>query len=135
MRRPLARLHRHPASPLDRLDRHGWAVAGHRPGIEELENCGPALGAFEHETFVERRVTLDPGDCLLLFTDGLTEALNPAGEAFGSERVRAALVELAGRREISAVRLADELVHRVIDFVASERLADDLTLVVLRRLP
>ena len=74
-------------------------------------------------------------DCLLLFTDGLTEALNPAGEAFGSERVRATLAELAGRREISAVRLADELVHRVIDFVASERLADDLTLVVLRRLP
>ena len=106
-----------------------------RPALGELENCGPALGAFEHETFVERRVTLDPGDCLLLFTDGLTEALNPAGEAFGSERVRAALVELAGRREISAVRLADELVHRVIDFVASERLADDLTLVVLRRLP
>ena len=105
------------------------------PALGELENCGPALGAFEHETFVERRVTLDPGDCLLLFTDGLTEALNPAGEAFGSERVRAALVELTGRREISAVRLADELVHRVIAFVASERLADDLTLVVLRRLP
>ncbi len=102
--------------------------------IEELENCGPALGAFEHETFVERRASLEPGDCLLLYTDGLTEAFNPEGEAFGIERVRAALSELAGRQEVSAVRIADELVRRVVDFVASEHLADDLTLVVARRL-
>lgn len=121
-----------------------YASCGHPPALrtrggkvpaelEELENCGPALGAFEHETFVERRVRLEPGDCLLLYTDGLTEALNPAGEAYGSERVRAAFAELAGRREITALQLADELVRRIVDFVASEQLADDLTLVVVRR--
>ncbi len=128
----------HPPGLVARAGGGAGAEAGaldERAPLSELENCGPALGAFEHERFVERRVTLDPGDCLLLFTDGLTEALSPAGEAFGSERVRAALVELAGRREISAVRLADELVHRVVEFVASEHLNDDLTLVVLRRLP
>ena len=64
-----------------------YASCGHPPGLvsrrgcdaaalEELENCGPALGAFEHEAFVERRLRLDSGDSLLLFTDGLTEALS-----------------------------------------------------------
>ena len=85
-----------------------YASCGHPPAllvrsrgrIEELENCGPALGAFEHEQFVDRRVSLEPGDCLLLFTDGLTEALNPGGEPFGSERVRAAFAELAGQTGI-----------------------------------
>ncbi len=123
-----------------------YASCGHPPGLvsrrgcdgaalEELENCGPALGAFEHEAFVERRLRLDSGDSLLLFTDGLTEALSPAGEPFGIERVRAAFAELAAEREISALRLADELVHRVVEYVASDQLADDLTLVVIRRLP
>ena len=119
-----------------------YASCGHPPGLvarggsvalEELENCGPALGAFEHEAFAERRLRLDAGDSLLLFTDGLTEALSPAGEPFGIERVRAAFAELAARSEISAVRLADELVRRIVDYVASEQLADDLTLVVVRR--
>jgi sigma-B regulation protein RsbU (phosphoserine phosphatase) len=119
----------HPPALLARAGGDGRVVK-----LEELENCGPALGAFEHESFVERRATLQPGDCLLLFTDGLTEALNPEGEAFGIERVRAAFAELAGRQEVSAVRIADELVRRVVDFVASEHLADDLTLVVSRRL-
>lgn len=108
--------------------------SGALAALEELDNCGPALGAFEHERFVERPVTLAPGDSLLLYTDGLTEALNPAGEPFGVERVRAAFAELAGRQEISALRLADELVRRIVDFVSSEQLADDLSLVVVRRL-
>ena len=115
---------------------HPPALLARGPGeVEELENCGPALGAFEHETFVERRARLDPGDCLLLYTDGLTEALDPAGEAFGGDRVRKAFVELAGRDGITAVRIADELVHRVVEHGASEHLADDLTLIVVRRLP
>ncbi len=128
-----------------------YASCGHPPGllvrrggerrferrydIEELDNCGPALGAFEHEEFVERRVALAPGDWLLLYTDGLTEALNPAGEAFGSERARAVLVELVARRALSAPQLAEELVRRVADFVAASHFADDLTLVVVHRLP
>jgi len=122
-----------------------YASCGHPPAllvrgagkverVEELGNCGPALGAFEQEQFVERRVRLDPGDCLLLYTDGLTEALDPAGEAFGGERVREAFADLAGRDDITAVRIADELVRRVVDHVASDHLADDLTLVVVRRL-
>ena len=117
-----------------------YASCGHPPGlvvrrgggIGELDNCGPALGLFEAERFEERRVVLEPGDRLLLYTDGLTEAADPAGEPFGPERVRAALEALraAGARE-----LAGELVRRVADFAASAQLADDLTLLVVGRLP
>ena len=113
--------------------RGGNAGESSSAGLEELENCGPALGAFEQEAFVERRLQLDAGDSLLLFTDGLTEAVSPAGEPFGIERVRDAFAELSAQNGISALRLADELVRRIVDYVASEQLADDLTLVVVRR--
>jgi len=117
-----------------------YASCGHPAGIviradgacEELENCGPALGIFEEERFVDRSLALSPGDALLLYTDGLTEAASPAGEPFGPERVRAALEALGGR---SAAAIADDLVRRALEFVATPHLADDLTLFVLRRLP
>ena len=117
-----------------------YASCGHPPGllvrrdggVEELENCGPALGVFESERFVERAAVLAPGDRLLLYTDGLTETADPAGEPFGLERVRAALAELRGT---SAQGLAEDLVRRVEGFAASSNLSDDLTLLVVARLP
>lgn len=117
-----------------------YASCGHPPGlllrrdggVEELENCGPALGVFESERFVERGATLASGDRLLLYTDGLTETADPAGEPFGLERVRAALAELRGA---SARELAEDLVRRVEGFAGSPNLADDLTLLVVARLP
>jgi sigma-B regulation protein RsbU (phosphoserine phosphatase) len=117
-----------------------YASCGHPPGlvlrrggtIEELVNCGPALGVFEHEEFVDRRLTLDPGEVLVLFTDGLTESENPDGEPFGGERVRAAL---AGLRRAGAAAVADGLARSVVAFAAPAELGDDLTLLVVRRLP
>lgn len=118
-----------------RLD---YVGGGHPPGVltradgrtEELSNCGPALGVFEDAEYVERSATLGPGDQLTLYTDGLVEERNAAGEQFGIERVRAALRE--GRdRPVSEV--ADGLVRDVRTFCASRQLADDLTLVLVRR--
>lgn len=121
----------------------GWlayASCGHPPAliarrdgrVDELENCGPALGIFESERFVERRAVLAPGDRLLLYSDGLTEAADPTGEPFGLARVRATFSD---PRAASAHGLAAELVRRVLDFAAAPNLADDLTLLALRRLP
>jgi len=107
-------------------------VARHDGSFEELDNCGPALGVFEHEEIVERRLTLAPGELLLLYTDGLTEAANPVGEPFGPDRVRTLL---SRARAKPAARLADELVRRAADHVAAPDLTDDLTLLVVRRLP
>jgi len=101
-------------------------------GLEELENCGPALGIFEDERFVERRLAIRPGDSLVLYTDGLTEAASPTGEPFGVDRLRA---ELARNASGGAGAIAGELVRCVTEFVSSPHLADDLTLFVLKRLP
>lgn len=110
----------HPLAVLERADGR----------LEELPNCGPALGVFGDAGHVERETTLAPGDRLVLFTDGLLEAANPAGEELGSGRLMAAL---AGSRGLSAAALVDELVAQVRAFTASPHLADDLTLLVLRR--
>lgn len=115
-----------------------YASCGHPPGLivradgacVELDNCGPALGLFATESFVERRERLAPGDRLLLYTDGLTEAANPRGDPFGVERVRAAMAELAG---LSARETAEAIARRALAFAESPELADDLTLVLLAR--
>lgn len=99
-------------------------------GLEELENCGPALGVFADALHVEREVRLAPGDRLLLYTDGLVEAADAAGEQFGGERLRALLTEGRG---LTAAALVDRLVAGVRGFAASPQLADDLTLLVLGR--
>lgn len=99
-------------------------------GIEELENCGPVLGVFDEAEYEERSTTLSPGDQLTLYTDGLVEETNAAGEQFGIERVRAALLTRSGGTLES---LAEGLVREVRCFGASPLLADDLTLVMVRR--
>jgi serine phosphatase RsbU (regulator of sigma subunit) len=76
-----------------------YVNAGHEPAIVlapdgatwELRPTGPALGLLPDRTFGAGEGTLESGDCLFAFTDGLVEARSPAGEAFGSERLRDAL--------------------------------------------
>lgn len=120
-----------------RLD---YVGGGHPAGVvtradgatEELSNCGPVLGVFDEAAYVERSTTLFPGDQLVLYTDGLVEERNAAGEQFGIERVRAVL---GATRSRPAAAVAEELVREVRGFCASPQLADDLTLVLLRRMP
>ena len=76
-----------------------YVNAGHEPalvlapdgGVWELRPTGPALGLLPDQTFGAGEGTLERGDCLFAFTDGLVEARSPAGEVFGSERLRDAL--------------------------------------------
>jgi sigma-B regulation protein RsbU (phosphoserine phosphatase) len=118
-----------------RLD---FLIAGHpfpivrRAGgtVEELGSGGLPLGLRRKADLQPLSVTLAPDDVLLLYTDGLPEAVDgPDGEAFGFDRLRR-LLATAG----SPAVLHDRI---LIDFdrhVANEPLADDLTLVVLARL-
>ncbi|HET7481934.1 MAG TPA: SpoIIE family protein phosphatase, partial [Actinomycetota bacterium] len=86
-----------------------------------------ALGWFDDPGFVEVVVTLEPGDRMLLFTDGFLEAKAPDGEVFGQNRFAGAATGVAS---LPAEPLVDELVADVERFAAG-KLDDDLTMLVV----
>jgi len=99
--------------------------------IEELGCGGFPLGLREPLDVVRRSVTLQPGDLLLLYTDGLPEAVDAMGKiAFGYERIQATL-ELGGTPQA----VHDGILRNFDRHVGEEALLDDLTLVVVARLP
>ena len=111
--------------------------AGHMPPLvlrattlEELPNGAMALGMFPDAVFSEQRVDLADGDVLIVFSDGLTEAMNGREEFFGDERLRTCLPALA---RMAARDIGTRVVAAVDEFVGDARPHDDLSLVVLRR--
>jgi sigma-B regulation protein RsbU (phosphoserine phosphatase) len=111
--------------------------AGHPPPLvlrgrtlEELPYGAMALGMLPDAIFSEQRVDLADGDVLIVFSDGLTEAMNGNDEFFGDERVRALLPTLAG---MAAQGIGTRVIEAVDAFVGDARPHDDLSLVVLRR--
>src|ERR1700681_459079 len=60
-------------------------------GVRRLETGGLVLGLFEHATFEEETVSLSPGDFIVAFSDGVTEALDVAGEEYMDERLLASI--------------------------------------------
>jgi hypothetical protein len=111
--------------------------AGHLPPlvlraerIEELPTGSMALGMLPEATFFEQSVELADGDTLIVFSDGLTEAVNDRDEFFGDERLQAHLSVLP---RTSAKDIGTGLVAAVDEFVGDARPHDDLSLVVLRR--
>jgi serine phosphatase RsbU (regulator of sigma subunit)/CHASE3 domain sensor protein len=86
-----------------------------------------ALGWFDDPGYAEVVISLDPGDRLLLFTDGFLEAKAPDGEVFGQNRFAEAVTEVAA---LPAESLVDELVADVERFAAG-KLDDDLTMLVV----
>ena len=100
--------------------------------FERLADGGIALGLAETSRYRARATELVPGDVLVLYSDGITEAEDPRGVAFeeaGLERV------IALRAEATAPDLADAIVKAVEVHAEDTRFADDLTVVALRRLP
>jgi serine phosphatase RsbU (regulator of sigma subunit) len=98
-------------------------------GVEPLESTGRPLGLYPGGGYAERRVALAQGDCLFLFTDGLVEAENEAGEPFGEHRLHALLQQERSHG-------LDDILARVEAAVREHRgdaeAADDATMVVLR---
>jgi sigma-B regulation protein RsbU (phosphoserine phosphatase) len=94
-----------------------------------LETGGTLLGAFPEARYQLGTETLRPGDTILLFSDGISEAMTAAGEEFGEERV-SAVVQAALAGEPRAI--LDALFDAVRSFVADEGQSDDLTALVLR---
>jgi len=118
-----------------------WANAGHPSplllggagNIASLD--GPRatpLGAFDSCVYVTQRRRLAVGDTLVVFSDGVTEAMNLGQELFGDPRLSALF---AGRALASAQEAVDEAVHAVLAYQGAADQADDITVAALRRLP
>jgi sigma-B regulation protein RsbU (phosphoserine phosphatase) len=111
--------------------------AGHCPplvvsgaGVSEVDPTGLPVGAFAGVRYASRVIKLDPGDSLVLYTDGLSEARNPDGEEYGAQRISRVLAA-HGREDAEPVVeacLADLSRH-----LAGGPRGDDLTLMVVRR--
>ena len=118
--------------------RLNYVNAGHnpplvfRPGARDvirLEACGPVIGLIQGCEWTEACVSLQPGDLLVAFTDGISEAMNREDEEWGESR----LIETVGSLDTLP---ATEMIGRIRDgadrFVAGAPQHDDMTIVVLR---
>lgn len=116
-----------------------YVNAGHNPPMyfpadsrsefRELTSGGLVAGAFEHAAYEQETVQMQRDDLLFLYTDGLSEALNVAGEEFGANRIMDTLKSIAS---LSADQIRDVVVRRVKDWCAGMSLYDDLTFVVMK---
>jgi serine phosphatase RsbU (regulator of sigma subunit)/pSer/pThr/pTyr-binding forkhead associated (FHA) protein len=113
-----------------------YSNAGHNPpillsrsGVRRLETGGLILGLFPHATYEEETLQLEDGDTLVVFGDGVSEALNSAGEEFGEQRLLECVDEHRGG---SPEVMLDRILAAVRTFAASAAPNDDVTALVLR---
>src|SRR5690606_31693577 len=113
-----------------------YCNAGHNPpmlftrnGLVRLDRGGLILGLFEHATFDEGVIQLEPGDLLVAFSDGVTEALSKSGEEFGEDRLREC-VEANHERPLP--ELLDAIFASVREFTTGAVQSDDVTALLLR---
>jgi sigma-B regulation protein RsbU (phosphoserine phosphatase) len=112
--------------------------AGHNPPAlldqtgqvkERLTLTGPAVGLMPDITYAFRQLTIEPGDTLFLFTDGVPEAHNPEGKLFTEKRMLELLSKPASSSAVLLTRVVDEL----NDFMGNSNPFDDVTMIGLRR--
>ena len=97
-----------------------------------MKEGGPVLGIFPDRHYVQGEVDLRRGDCLVLFTDGVTEARNASGSEFGEDRLQELLSQLLiGDHKLRAADLRDRIMGAVNEFSEGE-VYDDATLLVVR---
>jgi len=114
-----------------------YCNAGHNPpllvrangDIRKLETGGCVLGLFADNHYEEERVKLEPDDLLLVFSDGLPEANDPAGNEFGDERIEGMVQQY---RQLQPQALLEQVLQEVSVFSAGAPARDDLTVLVVR---
>lgn len=119
-------------------DRIDWSNAAHPPFIllrrstgraEMMELASNLLGATRNLTYDDAMLTVESGDVLFTYTDGLTDRRNAQGEFFAIERI-AATLEAHGAEEIDAIYAA--VYNEVTSFSASDELKDDIAFILTR---
>ena len=117
-----------------------YCNAGHNPPFVisgdtaiRLEEGGPVVGLLPGVPYGEGQVTLSPGDRIVIFSDGVSEAMDAAGDEFGDDRLLAAIhASHAIDEEIDAPRLVEEVIASVRVFTAGAAQSDDITAMVVR---
>jgi sigma-B regulation protein RsbU (phosphoserine phosphatase) len=99
--------------------------------IESLKVDGAhlPLGMAEDVEYNELKISLQSGDMVVFYTDGIPEAMNAKNEMFGFERLEAIVKEIDG--ELSAKQIAAKIVDKVSEFAGSAKQHDDMTVVVV----
>jgi sigma-B regulation protein RsbU (phosphoserine phosphatase) len=122
-----------------RGSRVSCANAGHdtallaRAGVPPravFPSSGTVLGLFPGQEYTSDTLELAPGDGLVLYSDGVTEAMNPAQDLFGPERLAACLADGGGA---TAAETVDRVLRAVHAFAEGAPQSDDITLLALRR--
>jgi len=112
--------------------------AGHIPpvifkgtGLEKLPPVAMPLGAMSSVAYSEQRLEVQPGEILLVYSDGVTEARNEEGIFFGEERLMDLLPEIDG---LTAEAAGQYLLTEIERFVGEARYSDDLSLILMKRI-
>ncbi len=113
-----------------------WINAGHNPAflirsdrIEKLESSSFPVGMMENPRYVEGVLRLEPGDIVMAYSDGLTEAIDRHGEEFSEDRLQALLPEL---RLLTSEEIGRRVLGEVDRFLGDDgRVTDDLSLIVV----
>lgn len=115
-----------------------YASAGHEPplvarsagGVEPLAAGGPIMGLFDDARYEEHEGRLEPGDALVMYTDGVTDARDRDRRFYGDERLLAAVGQACGRQ---ATAITAAITEDVREFRGDAEPYDDLTLLVVER--
>lgn len=106
-------------------------VRGGRQVVQRLTRTGVALGAIENSSMSEQTIQLEPGDHILFYTDGVTEAFSYDGDLFGEKRLIDAVQSI---QDGSADALLETVETGLNEFIGAAPLGDDLTMLALHRI-
>lgn len=98
--------------------------------VESLTANGPAFGIFNNVGYTNENLTLSPGDILVMYTDGVVDIENPAGEAFGCDRLKALIAQ---NKTLSAQGLIRRVIQETRNFSDNQIPLDDFTLVIVKK--
>jgi sigma-B regulation protein RsbU (phosphoserine phosphatase) len=115
-----------------------YVNAGHNPpyvwrqrdgSIEELSAGGMIIGMFAQARYEEAAITLEPGDVLMAFSDGVSEAHNPTGEEFSEDRVKEVLARTA---PLPVSEMSAQILAELRQWMANAEQYDDLTFLLMK---